>query len=152
MVPGVVSRIKIMCELDISERRLPQDGRVGLNVDGKQIDIRVVTLPTVHGESVVMRILDRSNVLIEIPKLGLDDYSLRRLETATRHAHGSVLVTGPTGSGQVHDALRRPELAQHARQEHRHDRGPGRVPAGWRHPGGRQRAIRGSPSPPGCGR
>ena len=100
MVPGVVSRIKIMCELDISERRLPQDGRVGLNVDGKQIDIRVVTLPTVHGESVVMRILDRSNVLIDIPKLGLDDFSLGRLASATGHAHGSVLVTGPTGSGK----------------------------------------------------
>jgi type IV pilus assembly protein PilB len=100
MVPGVVSRIKIMCELDISERRLPQDGRVGLNVDGKPIDIRVVTLPTVHGESVVMRILDRSNVLIEIPKLGLDDYSLGRLHDATGQAHGSVLVTGPTGSGK----------------------------------------------------
>ena len=76
MVPGVVSRIKIMCELDISERRLPQDGRLGLNVDGTQIDIRAVTLPTVHGESVVMRILDRSNALIDIPKLGLDDFSL----------------------------------------------------------------------------
>ena len=95
-----MSRIKIMCELDISERRLPQDGRVGLNVDGKQIDIRVVTLPTVHGESVVMRILDRSNVLIEIPKLGLDEFSLGRLNSATGHAHGSVLVTGPTGSGK----------------------------------------------------
>jgi type IV pilus assembly protein PilB len=100
MVPGVVSRIKIMCELDISERRLPQDGRVGLNVDGRQIDIRVVTLPTVHGESVVMRILDRSNVLIEIPKLGLDDFTLGRLQAATSQAHGSVLVTGPTGSGK----------------------------------------------------
>ncbi len=100
MVPGTVSRIKIMCELDISERRLPQDGRVGLNVDGKQIDIRVVTLPTVHGESVVMRILDRSNVLIEIPKLGLDEFSLGRLKSATGQAHGSVLVTGPTGSGK----------------------------------------------------
>src|SRR6201992_286881 len=100
MVPGVVSRIKIMCELDISERRLPQDGRVGLNVDGKQIDIRVVTLPTVHGESVVMRILDRSNVLIDIPKLGLDEFSLGRLASATGHAHGSVLVTGHTGSGK----------------------------------------------------
>ena len=101
MVPGVVSRIKIMSELDISERRLPQDGRVGLNVDGKAIDIRVVTLPTVHGESVVMRILDRSNVLIEVPKLGLDDYSLARLDAGIRHAHGSVLVTGPTGSGKT---------------------------------------------------
>ncbi len=100
MVPGVVSRIKIMCELDISERRLPQDGRLGLTVDGSQIDIRVVTLPTVHGESVVMRILDRSNALIEIPRLGLDEFSLRRLGKATQHAHGSILVTGPTGSGK----------------------------------------------------
>jgi type IV pilus assembly protein PilB len=100
MVPGLVSRIKIMCELDISERRLPQDGRLGLTVDGTQIDIRTVTLPTIHGESVVMRILDRSNALIEIPKLGLDPYSFERLSTATRHAHGSVLVTGPTGSGK----------------------------------------------------
>ncbi|HEX4011710.1 MAG TPA: ATPase, T2SS/T4P/T4SS family [Solirubrobacteraceae bacterium] len=100
MVPGVVSRIKIMCELDISERRLPQDGRLGLTVDGTAIDIRVVTLPTVHGESVVMRILDRSNALIEIPRLGLDEYSMGRLMAGTRHAHGSVLVTGPTGSGK----------------------------------------------------
>jgi type IV pilus assembly protein PilB len=100
MVPGVVSRIKIMCDLDISERRLPQDGRLGLVIDGNAIDVRVVTLPTVHGESVVMRILDRSNALIEIPRLGLDEYSLGRLEDATGHAHGSILVTGPTGSGK----------------------------------------------------
>jgi type IV pilus assembly protein PilB len=100
MVPGLVSRVKIMCELDISERRIPQDGRLGLTVDGAAIDIRVVTLPTVHGESIVMRILDRSNALIEIPRLGLDPFSLGRLEAATRHAHGAVLVTGPTGSGK----------------------------------------------------
>jgi type IV pilus assembly protein PilB len=100
MVPGVVSRIKIMCELDISERRLPQDGRLSLTLDGSQIDIRVVTLPTVHGESAVMRILDRSNALIEISRLGLDEFSLGRLHAATGHAHGSVLVTGPTGSGK----------------------------------------------------
>jgi type IV pilus assembly protein PilB len=100
MVPGVVSRIKIMSDLDISERRLPQDGRLGLTIDGAQIDIRVVTLPTVHGESVVMRILDRSNALIELAKLGLDDAARGRFEGAIRHAHGSVLVTGPTGSGK----------------------------------------------------
>ena len=100
MVPGVVSRIKIMSELDISERRLPQDGRFGLTVDGAKIDIRVVTLPTVHGESAVMRILDSSNALIELSKLGLDDAARIRLEAAIRHAHGSVLVTGPTGSGK----------------------------------------------------
>jgi type IV pilus assembly protein PilB len=100
LVAGVVSRIKIMCELDISERRLPQDGRLAMTVDGAQIDIRVVTLPTVHGESVVMRILDHSNALIEIPRLGLDAYGRDRLAAATRRAHGSVLVTGPTGSGK----------------------------------------------------
>src|SRR5450755_30817 len=100
MVPGVVSRIKIMAELDISERRMPQDGRFGLSVDGAPIDIRVVTLPSVHGESVVMRILDRSNALIELNKLGIEDRARARLEDATRHAHGCVLVTGPTGSGK----------------------------------------------------
>jgi type IV pilus assembly protein PilB len=100
MVRGIVSRIKIMCELDISERRLPQDGRLGLNIDGAPVDIRVVTLPTVHGESVVMRILDRSSALIEIPRLGLDHYASERLAAATRHAHGSILATGPTGSGK----------------------------------------------------
>ena len=141
MVPGVVSRIKIMCELDISERRLPQDGRVGLNVDGKQIDIRVVTLPTVHGESVVMRILDRSNVLIEIPKLGLDDFSLGRLDDGDRTRPRLGPRHGTHRIRKVHDALRGAELAQHPGQEHRHDRGSRRVPAGRRHPGRRQRAL-----------
>ena len=100
MVPALVSRIKIMCELDISERRLPQDGRLGITVDGGAVDIRVVTLPTVHGESVVMRLLDRSGALIELPQLGLDDFAHARLRDAIGHAHGSVLVTGPTGSGK----------------------------------------------------
>jgi type IV pilus assembly protein PilB len=100
MVPGTISRIKIMADLDISERRLPQDGRLALTIDGAQIDIRIVTLPSVHGESVVMRILDRSNALIELARLGLHDHERERLEAAIRHAHGSVLVTGPTGSGK----------------------------------------------------
>ncbi len=100
MIPGVVSRIKIMSDLDISERRVPQDGRVGLSIDGRPIDIRVVTLPSVHGESAVMRLLDRSNALIELVRLGLDDEARARLETGIHHAHGSVLVTGPTGSGK----------------------------------------------------
>ena len=141
MVPGVVSRIKIMCELDISERRLPQDGRVGLNVDGKQIDIRVVTLPTVHGESVVMRILDRSNVLIEIPKLGLDEFSLGPPERGDRARSRLRPRHRPHRIRKVHDALCRPQLSQHVRQEHRHHRGSRRVPAGRRHPGRRQRTL-----------
>jgi type IV pilus assembly protein PilB len=100
MVAGVISRIKIMSELDISERRLPQDGRVGLTVDGRHIDIRVVTLPSVHGESVVLRILDKDNVQLELEKLGMAGHELDRFRRAFRRAHGAVLVTGPTGSGK----------------------------------------------------
>ncbi len=100
MVPSLVSRIKIMCDLDISERRLPQDGRLGLTVDGAPIDIRAVTVPTVHGEAVVMRLLQRSAALIDLDRLGLDEGPRARLEEAIGHAHGSVLVTGPTGSGK----------------------------------------------------
>jgi type IV pilus assembly protein PilB len=100
MVPGVVSRIKIMAELDISERRLPQDGRVALRFDGRQVDVRVVTLPSVHGESVVMRVLDKDGVTIELPRLGMRADDLLRFEKAVRRSHGATLVTGPTGSGK----------------------------------------------------
>ena len=100
MVPPLISRIKIMCELDISERRLPQDGRLGLSVAGKPVDIRVVTMPTVHGETVVMRLLDRSAALIDLDGLGLEPASRARLDEAIGQAHGSVLVCGPTGSGK----------------------------------------------------
>ena len=100
MVPPLISRIKIMCELDISERRLPQDGRLGLMVSDKPVDIRVVTMPTVHGETVVMRLLDRSAALIDLDQLGLETTSRRRLDDAIGQAHGSVLVCGPTGSGK----------------------------------------------------
>ena len=141
MVPGVVSRIKIMCELDISERRLPQDGRVGLTIDGKQIDIRVVTLPTVHGESAVMRILDRSNALIEIPRSGSTISRGARLRSATGHAHGSVLVTGPTGSGKSTTLYAALNSLNTPDKNIITDRGSGRVPAGGRHPGRRQRAL-----------
>ena len=100
MAGGVVSRIKIMADLDIAERRLPQDGRVGLSVDGRHIDLRVVTLPSVHGEGVVMRILDKSNVMFELDKLGMGPLDRDRFERACRETHGAVLVTGPTGSGK----------------------------------------------------
>ena len=100
MVLPLISRIKIMCELDISERRLPQDGRLGLIVGGAAVDIRVVTMPTVHGETVVMRLLDRSTALIGLEQLGLEEGARARLDDAIGQAHGSVLVTGPTGSGK----------------------------------------------------
>ncbi len=100
MVGGVVSRMKIMSELDIAERRMPQDGRMGLNVDHRHIDIRVVTLPSVHGESVVLRILDKDAVVLELDKLGMQDEERDRFRRAFKRSHGAVLVTGPTGSGK----------------------------------------------------
>jgi type IV pilus assembly protein PilB len=98
--PGVISRVKIMADLDISERRVPQDGRVGLQIDGRHIDLRVVTLPSVHGESIVMRILDKESVVMQLDKLGLAAQELESFERAVHETHGAVLVTGPTGSGK----------------------------------------------------
>jgi len=100
MASGVVSRVKIMAELDIAEKRLPQDGRIGLLVDGRHVDLRVVTLPSVHGEGVVMRVLDKSNVVVDLDKLGMADRERERFESSCRETHGAVLVTGPTGSGK----------------------------------------------------
>jgi type IV pilus assembly protein PilB len=100
MASGVVSRVKIMAELDISEKRVPQDGRFALTVDGRRVDIRVVTLPLVHGEGIVMRILDKSVVVDGMESLGMQDAELRRFVSAIRRPNGAVLVTGPTGSGK----------------------------------------------------
>ena len=100
MVSGVISRIKIMSDLDISERRIPQDGRVGLTIDGRHVDVRVVTLPTTHGESVVLRILDKDNARLDLEKLGMQTHEVDRFRRAFFKAHGAVLVTGPTGSGK----------------------------------------------------
>jgi type IV pilus assembly protein PilB len=100
MVSGVISRVKIMSDLDIAERRVPQDGRVGVTIDGHHVDLRVVTLPSVHGESIVMRILDTSEGIPELGKLGMADGERERFEKAFRQAYGAVLVTGPTGSGK----------------------------------------------------
>jgi type IV pilus assembly protein PilB len=100
MVAGVISRIKIMAELDIAERRVPQDGRVGMTIDGRHVDVRVVTIPSVHGESVVMRILDKENLRLELDKMGMQAHELDRFRRAFNRAHGAVLATGPTGSGK----------------------------------------------------
>jgi type IV pilus assembly protein PilB len=100
MSAGVISRIKIMAELNIAEKRIPQDGRVGLVVDGRHVDLRVVTLPSVHGEGVVMRVLDKASVVVELDKLGMADVERERFERACGETHGAVLVTGPTGSGK----------------------------------------------------
>src|SRR5581483_9865155 len=101
MVPGVVSRIKIMADLDIAERRIPQDGRVGLTIDGRHVDVRVVTIPSVHGEGVVMRILDKESIRLELDKLGFQEHELARFRKSFSQAYGCVLTTGPTGSGKA---------------------------------------------------
>ncbi len=100
IIPGVVSRLKIMADLDIAERRVPQDGRISLRTAGKAIDLRVSTLPTVFGEKVVMRILDKTAILLELSDLGFLDHNYRRFEESFRKPYGMILVTGPTGSGK----------------------------------------------------
>jgi type IV pilus assembly protein PilB len=100
MALGMVSRIKIMADLDISERRVPQDGRLALTVEGRRIDIRVVTLPLVHGEGAVMRILDKGVVVQNLESLGMQPEEKERFSHAIGRPHGAVLVTGPTGSGK----------------------------------------------------
>jgi type IV pilus assembly protein PilB len=100
MAAGVVSRVKIMGELNIAEKRLPQDGRIGLSIDGRHVDLRVVTLPSVHGEGIVMRVLDKNSVVVELDKLGMADHERDLFERSCRETHGAVLVTGPTGSGK----------------------------------------------------
>jgi general secretion pathway protein E len=98
---AVISRIKIMANLDIAERRLPQDGRIKLRVQGKEIDLRVSTVPTMHGESVVMRILDKGGVALDFHALGFDDTNLKVFTAILDQPHGILLVTGPTGSGKT---------------------------------------------------
>ena len=113
---AVISRIKIMASLDIAERRLPQDGRIKLRIQGKEIDLRVSTVPIMHGESVVMRILDKSGTALNFVTLGFDPNVLARFLDVLMQPHGIVLVTGPTGSGKTTtlytalDRLNNPDL------------------------------------------
>ncbi|MGH2693274.1 MAG: type IV-A pilus assembly ATPase PilB [Actinomycetota bacterium] len=113
---GIASRLKIMADINIAERRVPQDGRISLAVQGKSIDIRVSTLPTVFGEKIVMRLLDKSSVLLELEDLGFLPENFARYEESYRKPYGMILVTGPTGSGKsttlyaTLNILNRPEV------------------------------------------
>jgi general secretion pathway protein E len=98
---AMTSRIKIMAELNIAERRLPQDGRIRMSLEGRRLDLRVSTIPTLHGESVVMRILDRAAILMPLDRLGFEVRSQRSIERIINLPHGMLLVTGPTGSGKT---------------------------------------------------
>jgi type IV pilus assembly protein PilB len=113
---AMVSRLKIMADINIAERRIPQDGRISLKVQGHQIDLRVATLPSVYGEKVVLRILDRSSILLELSDLGFSENNLARFESSYTKPYGAILVTGPTGSGKsttlyaTLNVLNRPEV------------------------------------------
>src|SRR5437867_3368441 len=98
---AVTSRVKLMAEMNIAERRLPQDGRIRVTLRGRRVDIRSSTIPTVHGESIVMRLLDRQSVFLPLEKLGFGPAMLPGFESMIRRPHGIVLVTGPTGSGKT---------------------------------------------------
>ncbi len=97
---GVTTRLKVMANLDIAEHRIPQDGRISLTAGNREIDLRVATLPTVHGEKVVLRILDKTNAMMDLSDLGFLPEVDRRYQTAYRKPYGTILVTGPTGSGK----------------------------------------------------
>ena len=99
--PAITSRVKVMANLDIAERRLPQDGRIELTLAGRPVDLRIAVLPTMHGESVVMRILDRSNVELSLERLGLRPDDLTVIRHQINKPNGIVIVTGPTGSGKT---------------------------------------------------
>jgi type IV pilus assembly protein PilB len=101
LLGAILSRIKILSKLDIAERRRPQDGRIKLTADGKDYDLRVSVLPTNHGQSVVMRILDKDNIRVGIRQLGLSDADFRQFKNLIRRPNGIILVTGPTGSGKT---------------------------------------------------
>jgi len=98
---AIISRVKIMAKMNIAERRLPQDGRIMVRVKGKEIDFRVSTVPTIHGESVVLRILDKTSIVLDIERLGFPADILADFDQAIQKPHGIILVTGPTGSGKT---------------------------------------------------
>lgn len=100
VAPALISRVKILSNLDIAEKRLPQDGRIHMRIRNRDLDFRVSTLPTLHGESVVMRILDRQAMKVDLVKLGFAQRDLKNWTELVEHPHGIILVTGPTGSGK----------------------------------------------------
>ena len=101
LLGALLSRIKILASMDIAERRRPQDGRIKISVGGKDLDLRVSVLPTNHGQSVVMRILDKDSIKIGLRQLGMADDVFRTFQSLIRRPNGIVLVTGPTGSGKT---------------------------------------------------
>ncbi len=129
---AITSRIKIMSKLDISEKRLPQDGRIMIKYlkDGKkkELDFRVSTVPTLFGEKIVMRLLDKENLRLDMTKLGFEPESLVKFERQILKPYGMVLVTGPTGSGKTNTLYSSVAQLEYPRDQHYDGRRPGRIP------------------------
>ncbi len=124
---AVTTRLKVMADMNIAEHRVPQDGRISLNVGAKGIDLRMATLPTIYGEKIVMRVLDKSSVVLGFHDLGFDADLLANYEQLYTKPYGTILVSGPTGSGKVDHAVHHPHRAQLTGKEHHHRRGPRRA-------------------------
>ena len=126
---AIISRLKIMARLNIAEKRLPQDGRIKLRMAGREIDVRVSVIPMLHGEGIVMRLLDKGRMKFSLEALGMEPDLHMQFSELIRMPHGIVLVTGPTGSGKtttLYSSLL--EIKRRGHQDH-HDRRPGRIPA-----------------------
>lgn len=118
---AIISRLKIMANLDIAERRLPQDGRIKTRIAGREIDIRVSTVPTLFGESVVLRLLDRSAMSYGMEEIGMQPRVLKRMQKLSSLPHGMILATGPTGSGKATTLYARAALGILAGEEDHHN-------------------------------
>ena len=142
LLGALLSRIKILAKIDIAERRRPQDGRIKVTVGEKELDLRVSILPTNHGQSVVMRLLDKDSIKVGVRQLGLSENDFRQFKNLIRRPNGIILVTGPDRLGQDHHAVRRAERTEPPGPQDHHGRGPGRVlPAGGQ-PGGGEAPYR----------
>ncbi len=134
--PAIISRIKVMSGLNIAEKRLPQDGRIRVRIAGRDIDIRVSTIPCAYGERSVLRLLDRAQAVdnFDLDKLGFSGENLRKLDRLIRQSHGIILATGPTGSGKSTTLYAALSSDQFAGKEHHYDRGSDRISVARRRP------------------
>ena len=132
--PAIISRIKIMARLNIAEKRLPQDGRIKMRVQGREIDVRVSIIPMIHGEGIVMRLLDKGRMVFNLANVGMLPDTYKTFKQLIDRPHGIVLVTGPTGSGKSTTLYSRPQRDQGRDAQDHHRRGPGRVPAAGHQP------------------
>ena len=125
----LISRLKIMASVDITEKRVPQNGRITVRLDHHKVDLRLATLPTVWGEKIVLRVLDTGGIDLELRKLGFADDTYARYSAVVHQAARHGAGHRPDRLGQVDHALRHADRDQQARDQHHHRRGPGRVPA-----------------------